>query len=109
MSIDQIQPQVFGDAPAGVCSQWTGTAPCGAIAAAHVVWRLDYAEDGGGVVNGLLCRAHEAEARHRWVYLGLHPYNPACSDPRAVWVADVDRCAVPECALTDAENAALDA
>lgn len=98
---EEIQPTLHGEAPSGVCGRRTGDTVCGALATIHVVWRHDEA---GGVVNSLCCAAHETEARREWVYGGLHPYNPACSDPRGIWLDEIDRCAVPEDALTDAER-----
>lgn len=93
----EIQPTLHGEAPADVCGRADGTV-CGAPATAHVIWRYS---EGGHVENSLCCATHETEARRTWAYLGLHPYSPACADPRWVWVDEIDRCVVPEdCSCT---------
>lgn len=89
----QLDPDVFGSAPDGVCSRWVGTSPCGALAVSHVVW--SYHSD-GCLVNGLQCQEHSEEARRSWVYLGLHLYVPAiCSHPEARWDSELDACSIP--------------
>jgi hypothetical protein len=88
----EIQPPILrehGHAPAGVCSRWLRTSPCGAAATHHVIWD-------SAMTNGALCGAHEAEARRHWVFIGLHPYDHACASPGvAEWLPDEDRCVLP--------------
>ena len=88
-----IQPPIYddlGSAPTGVCSRWMGDSPCGAAGTHHVIWDLE-------MNNGCVCAAHREEIRLNWVYIGLHPYTPACGMPgRAVWVASEDRCVLPD-------------
>jgi hypothetical protein len=87
-----IQPPFYDDlgpAPTGVCSRWMGDSPCGAAATHHVIWDLD-------LINGAMCAAHEDEARHRWVWIGLHPYTDDCAaftSGDADWLPGEDRCA----------------
>lgn len=85
-----IQPPIYenlGSAPTGVCSRWMDGSPCGAAATHHVIWDLE-------MHNGALCDAHVAEARANWVYIGLHPYAPACCPP-GEWDPSEDRCVSP--------------
>ena len=85
-----IQPPIYkdlGDAPSGVCSRWMVGSPCGASATHHVIWNLE-------MENGAVCGTHAAEARKHWVYLGLHPYTPACTPP-GEWMPSEDRCVRP--------------
>jgi hypothetical protein len=89
MSIHPPFYDEHGPAPAGVCSRWMGDSPCGSAAAYHVIWDYD-------MINGAVCREHAAEARERWVFIGLHPYTAACgSAGAAVWLPDEDRCMLP--------------
>lgn len=83
-------PQVRPDeeAPAGVCSRWIGPGPCGAAATSHVIW-------GNDGQNAAICARHETEARRRWVYLSLHPYQSACTHGTEHYRTDLDRCVQP--------------
>ena len=75
--MEQVHPQFpkgLDSAPDAVCSRWMGDTPCGAIATHHVIW--DY-----GMRNSCVCAAHVAEVRQNWAYIGLHPYDPACTNP----------------------------
>lgn len=78
-------PPTFGHAPPITCSRIGCTFP----ATWHVMW-----EDSGR--NGLCCDEHMSEARHRWTFVGFHPYRMDCSMPGAVWVWDENVCVVDE-------------
>jgi hypothetical protein len=45
--------------------------------------------------NGLACDEHADEARSRWVFYAIHPYEMACSMPGAVYSEELNRC-LPE-------------
>jgi hypothetical protein len=89
MSIQPPLDVAPGPAPAGVCSRWMGSSPCGAAGTRHVIWDSE-------MTNGCVCTAHAEEIRRNWVYLGLHPYTVACAAPgRAEWLSGEDRCVLP--------------
>jgi hypothetical protein len=91
--MSEIQPPFYDDdlgpAPTGVCSRWMGDSPCGAAGTHHVIWDSN-------LTNGCMCQPHVAEARARWVYIGLHPYTSDCvafTVGEADWLPGEDRCA----------------
>jgi hypothetical protein len=66
--------------------------PCGAAGTHHIIWDYD-------MRNGCICAEHAAEARRKWVFIGLHPYTVACAssgpNTRAFWLHKEDRCVLP--------------
>lgn len=62
---------------------------CGKDATWHVIWTSD-------LENGLACDEHMDEIRRRWMFFAVHPYEPTCSMPDAVYVYDENRCVIDE-------------
>lgn len=85
--MNELTPPLFDEvAPASVCSRWMGTSPCGAVATWHVIWDLE-------MNNGAVCEDHKAEARRLWVFIGMHPYSPACA-AGGLWFPAEDVCRI---------------
>lgn len=87
----EITPPLYpelGPAPVSVCSRWMGDSPCGAAATWHVIWDVEMS-------NGAQCDTHAAEARRNWMFVGMHPYSPACA-AHGNWFPDEDVCRVVE-------------
>lgn len=101
----EILPPIIegaGTAPAAVCARWLIDHPCGAAAAVHVIWDLD-------MHNGPVCAEHAAEARRRWVFLGMHTYTAECAATNgggATWLPDEDRCVIRQEHAPDGQQAA---
>lgn len=94
--MSEFMPPLIGVAPGLECGRLTAgeRGYCGRPATWHVIW--DQA-----CSNGLLCDEHAEEARQRWVFFAIHPYDPTCSFPGALYVYRDNRCVVDEAYLLD--------
>jgi hypothetical protein len=85
-------PPLGGHAPPLQCNRAFNAAltdHCGKPATWHIIWTSD-------AENGLVCDEHANEARRRWAFVGIHPYEMSCSMPGARYLADENRCVVDE-------------
>jgi hypothetical protein len=79
-----VLPPMSGVAPALTCSR----VGCKRDATTHVIWDRE-------LRNGLCCNEHVAEARERWSFWAMHPYDLVCSAPNAMFIEDQNRCTSP--------------
>lgn len=100
----ELQPPLGGVAPPLQCNRILNDDlehpdHCGKPGKWHIIWTAD-------TENGIACDEHADEARRRWVYFGMHPYDPVCSMPGAMYLVAEDRCVVDEglLGLVDAEE-----
>ena len=86
----EVLPPIGGWAPAFVCARVVQDEPyrlCGKLATWHVMWTANGE-------NGLVCGEHEHEARWRWAFFAIHPYEVTCSVPGAIYFKAANACRV---------------
>lgn len=74
-------PPMRGIAPPLSCTR----IGCGHDATHHIIWTAD-------IDNGLVCDDHLVEAKERWSFVAVHPYQLDCSSDHALFVWAENRC-----------------
>lgn len=79
-----MYPEFIEVATQTTCQQWMGTAPCGALAAWHVIWDTE-------IYHSFACTEHVGALR-QYAYLSLHEVENPCLKSPVVFDEAEDRC-----------------